>query len=40
MCIRDSEWYREYLQQKQARQARNFAADAEEAFAEDEIIYE
>lgn len=34
------EWYREFHLQKQARQARNFAADAEEAFAEDEIIYE
>ena len=34
------EWYREFLQHKKARQARNFIADAEEAFAEDEIIYE
>ena len=35
------EWYREFLQQKQQRQARNFAADAEEASsAAEELIYE
>jgi butyryl-CoA dehydrogenase len=34
------EWYREYQRNRAARQPRDFAADAEEAFAEDEIIYE
>jgi alkylation response protein AidB-like acyl-CoA dehydrogenase len=34
------EWYREYHQQKAATRARNFEADAEEAFAEDELVYE
>jgi len=33
------EWYREFLKLKETR-ARDFEADAEEAFAEDEKIYE
>jgi butyryl-CoA dehydrogenase len=34
------EWYREHHQKKAERQARDFAADAEEAGAEEELIYE
>ena len=34
------EWYREYQRNRAARSPRDFAADAEEAFAEDELIYE
>ncbi|NLA12235.1 MAG: acyl-CoA dehydrogenase, partial [Firmicutes bacterium] len=34
------EWYREYQQKKAALQTRDFAADAEEAGAEEELIYE
>lgn len=34
------EWYREYHQQKAELQVRDFAADAEEAGAEEELIYE
>ncbi|MBN2283969.1 MAG: acyl-CoA/acyl-ACP dehydrogenase [Deltaproteobacteria bacterium] len=34
------EWYREFLTKKAAAQPRNYEADAEEAFAEEEKIYE
>ncbi|MCX7634264.1 MAG: acyl-CoA/acyl-ACP dehydrogenase [Syntrophales bacterium] len=34
------EWYREYLKDRAAKLTRDFEADAEEAFAEDEKIYE
>lgn len=34
------EWYREYMRSRAASQTRDFEADAEEAFAEDEKIYE
>jgi len=34
------EWYREYLTDKMKKQSRDYEADAEEAFAEEEKIYE
>lgn len=34
------EWYREYLKGRKDKSTRDFEADAEEAFAEDEKIYE
>lgn len=34
------EWYREFLAAKEKLEVRDFEADAEEAFAQDEKIYE